>query len=235
MEKWMLTVSGLYANSLSNLMTILAWGATWFFSLTLLLSMVIECCLSITNLGKIGQILFYFTTQLSYVCKLSNFVYNRKRMLTLEEILKHHLFTHHDEQQNSFIKNAKNTLKMLSITFRTSVTAVIVFFFLFPFLDNDPENPLIVPGWFYVDIKKYTKSIVVFQIISLIISANINSTIDILTCELICLGSAQFEILKDRYLRMHEIKWPKKGSLDRDEVILHNLDKSTAHHYIILE
>lgn len=223
----MLAVSGLYANSLTNLTTKVAWGVTWFFSVTLLLSMLIECCLSITNLAKIGQILYYFTTQLSYVCKLSNFVYNRRRMLTLEGFLKHPLFTHHDEQQNSFIKDAKDTLKILSVTFRTSVMTVIVFFFLFPFLDNDPENPLVVPGWFYVDIKKYTKSIVVYQTISLIISANINSTIDILTCELICLGSAQFEILKDRYLRT--------GSLNRDEVILQNLDRSTAHHYIILE
>ncbi|KAJ3666144.1 hypothetical protein Zmor_001598 [Zophobas morio] len=82
--------------------------------------------------------------------------------------------------------------------FRVLCILTVAFYGMFPFIDEDPEHMLPLPGWFPFDIKTYQYELVAAQTIGIGIGAFINSTLDILPTILITLASAQFDILKER-------------------------------------
>lgn len=206
---------------------------TWFISCAQLVSQLLMMSLQADDLSKITSALYYCMTQTAYICKLVNFSFRRKILPLMENELNNPLFNTYGESQDIFLQDTIGSFKRIAAIFRILCILVVFFYGLFPAMDNNPENPLPLPGWYPFDIKKYRYEIYVFQVLSVAVSAYNNANIDILTSGLISAASVQFQILKDNLVRITD-DLQDLSTARMNTVVSERLQKSVVHHNDIL-
>ncbi|KYB28981.1 hypothetical protein TcasGA2_TC032272 [Tribolium castaneum] len=168
------------------------------YSWTEFLSMITVLFVERDNLTKLSETLLFCMTQAAFLFKLVNFLYHNKTMLRIESILKNPILNCLDQFEKNIIEKYMIRVKYLARLFRILCILTVSFYGLFPFIDEDPDHMLPLPGWFPFDVKTHQIELVIAQTCGIAIGAFLNSTLDILPTILITLGSAQFDILKIR-------------------------------------
>ncbi|KAJ3666143.1 hypothetical protein Zmor_001597 [Zophobas morio] len=159
--------------------------------------MIVQMVIDRKNLSKLTETLLFFMTHFTFLCKLTNFVYYKKKMFDIEDTLAGNIFYGHPLERLMLVKTRVSSCQLVAKIFRILCVLVVFFYTLVPYVDHKEEKTLPLPGWLPYDIKKYYYPTVVFQIMSVVVSAYNNSSIDILTCMLITVVSAEFDILKE--------------------------------------
>lgn len=160
---------------------------------------------------------------------------NKDIILNLEVILENPLTHVKDQSGRAMLEEAKKSLHIMAILYRGATFAVILFFGLFSVLDSESESPLIVPGWFYVDVNEYATQVVTYQLVSILVSANFNSTMDIFTYRLIKLGSVQFEILQNNLSDLLSLSSKDVSTKEEDYAVIKYLKTAIVRHDMLLE
>lgn len=193
--------------------------------------MVIEICLNLNNFSVISNTMYYSATQASYICKLVNITLNRQGLRNLEQILKSSTFTEHTVNENRFIKNVLAKTKIMAVAFRCGIIALCIFYFIYPHLEA--EDSLALPGWYPLNITKYRHGIVTTQVLSVALSAHNNSTLDLLNYTLIMLGTAQLEILRERFENVCDLKDADKHL--KPKLVLKRIKRCIKQHQKLIE
>ncbi|XP_044259103.1 odorant receptor Or1-like [Tribolium madens] len=168
------------------------------YSWTEFLSMITVLFIENDNLTKLSETLLFCMTQAAFLFKLGNFLYHNKTMIRIETILKNPILNHLNQFEKKIVAKYMIRVKYLARLFRILCILTVSFYGLFPFIDEDPDHMLPLPGWFPFDVKTHQIELVIAQTCGIAIGAFLNSTLDILPTILITLGSAQFDILKTR-------------------------------------
>lgn len=234
-DKRILELAGLIPNTKFTTRIIITCAITWFLAVGIFFPMIMELILNARSVEQVAQILYYFVTQLSYLCKMINFMINKDIILNLEVILENPLTHVKDQSGRAMLEEAKKSLHIMAILYRGATFAVILFFGLFSVLDSESESPLIVPGWFYVDVNEYATQVVTYQLVSILVSANFNSTMDIFTYRLIKLGSVQFEILQNNLSDLLSLSSKDVSTKEEDYAVIKYLKTAIVRHDMLLE
>ncbi|XP_023012171.2 putative odorant receptor 85d [Leptinotarsa decemlineata] len=154
----------------------------------------------LSNLVKLSEALLFNSTQIAFVCKLLNFNLQHRSMLKLEEFLRQPTLTKVTEEEDNIIRHYVRGVRRIGLIFRVLCVVVVIFYALFPLMDRNPDGSkkLPLPIWLPFDSNKYYHTIWFSEVLSIAVGAWINSNIDILSYTLMTLGTAQFEILKNR-------------------------------------
>lgn len=197
--------------------------------------MIMDIILNMRSLADLARIMFYFITQFSYICKMINYVLNKKVILIVEGILEDPMLILHDQKQHAIRNNTETSIRRAAAVYRISVLSAVICFGLFSFLDKESESPLLVPGWFYIDVNVYAVEVVTYQLISMFVSAHYNSTMDIFAYSLIKLGSSEFEILQDSITNALNLNLKTRSTTEEDDVAIDRLKLCVEQHNILLK
>lgn len=201
---------------------------SWFMSLLIYVPMVIEIFLNLNDFTVISNVLYYSMTQTSYLCKLVNFTVNCKKVQLLEQILNSPNFNRHSTGiENNCIKTVIKTSHIMAIAFRSGIVSLCILYLIYPHFESD-SDALALPGWYPLNTTKYRNWIITTQVLSVAVSAHNNSTLDLLNYTLIMLGTAQFEILIEKLVKIYEFG---KGT----DKIKKQICECIEHHQKIIE
>nr|CAM84002.1 olfactory receptor 4 [Tribolium castaneum] len=199
------------------------------YSWTEFLSMITVLFVERDNLTKLSETLLFCMTQAAFLFKLVNFLYHNKTMLRIESILKNPILNCLDQFEKNIIEKYMIRVKYLARLFRILCILTVSFYGLFPFIDEDPDHMLPLPGWFPFDVKTHQIELVIAQTCGIAIGAFLNSTLDILPTILITLGSAQFDILKIRLENITSVDTSKSWLVKKA------IKKCVIYHTILLK
>lgn len=191
-----------------------------------LFSMVVQMVIDRNELSKLSETLLFFMTHFTFLCKLTNFVYYKKKMFEIEDTLAMKIFYGFRFKHLDEMKIKIDSCKFIAKIFRILCILVVLFYTLVPYLDDKEDMSLPLPGWIPYNAKKYYYPTVVFQVMSVSVSAYNNSSIDVLTCMLITVASAEFNLLKEA---LKEINF-KPGGQNTKEFIETRLENCINHH-----
>lgn len=199
-------------------------GISW----TQFLLMIAFVFHQLSDLTKVSEVLLFSCTQFAFICKLSNFIWHKNNMLQLEQALRNRRFTHLTKEEQTILNSYVSEIRHLAKIYRVLCFGVVLFYGLFPFVDRDAEGnkKLPLPLWFPFNPFNYYNEIHFMTILSIAVGAWTNSNIDILNIMMIMLGTAQIEILKNRYEKV--IPFPFHGELDELSV-RHELKECVKH------
>lgn len=105
-----------------------------------------------TRLDKIVDSLYFSMTEITYISKLINYFYNRKKVVKIDEILNQKVFNRYKESQDPFIEDGVKLCNSIASIFRLSLVLCVGMYFFYPLLDKNILLPF--PGWFFFDKKK---------------------------------------------------------------------------------
>lgn len=193
--------------------------------------MVVQMAIDRHDLSKLTETLLFFMTHFTFLCKLSNFLYYKRKLFEIEDLLAESIFYGFPYERLELVKNKVDSCKLIAKIFRILCVLVVLFYTLVPYLDDKEDMTLPLPGWLPYDTKKYYYPTVVFQVMSVSISAYNNSSIDVLTCMLITVASAHFDILKEN---LKGIDY-KTGKTNSAEAIWTNFKHCVSHHKKIVQ
>lgn len=205
-DKKLLFFAGFYPRRSSKNNYLYLFGAfiNSFFSAAQIISMTVRMIIDRNDLSKLVDSLQHFITLSTYVCKLINFLYYRKKLIHIEDNLTKPIFYGFSYDQLDLMEEKINSCKKVGKIFRFLCVNAVTCYILTPFLDNDGSKNLPYPGWFPYNVTKYYYTTVTFQVLGVANTAYTNSSIDILTWMLISIASGQFEILKHN---LKNINW----------------------------
>lgn len=225
-------IGGIYPLDAPNAISYIAFIVTLFMSFGLFFAMGIQLFIE-KEMAKIINILYYLPQQTAYVFKLINFLYNGKTIHKIQIIFNSSLFNLHKEQQYHFLNDAIYKTKIIGNIFRMLCCGVVAFYGMQPLYSNDPM-PL--PAWYPFDINKYSVVIYFFEVLGVLVSATINSNIDLLNVRLISLGTAQLEILTDNLENVADTEEIHRMSeQEMNNVVEERVQIYAQHHQLILE
>jgi hypothetical protein len=202
----------------------------FLYSWTEFLSMVAVLFMERDNLAKLSETLLFCMTQAAFLCKLTNFLWHNKKMVDIETLLQHPILTDLTQFEIEIVESYMIEVKYLARLFRVLCILTVAFYGMFPFIDEDPDHMLPLPGWFPFDIKTYQYQVVIAQTCGIAMGAFINSTLDILPTVLITLGSAQFDILKYKLQNVTKVEGGCKMRL-----VKRALNKCILYHNVLLQ
>lgn len=113
----------------------------------------------------------------------------------MENMVESVLFKEFRSNNSSIYNGYISNVNLVAKGFRCSCVLVVLFYLLFPLLDEGDEYKLPYPGIFPWDIKNHYYLCVMIQVIMVGHSAYNNSSLDILTVKLITIGSASLDAL----------------------------------------
>lgn len=171
-----------------------------------------------SNLEKLSEMLLFCMTQFAFLNKLSNFIVQKNNLRKLEAMLQSYLLTNVMEKETRILQNHVSEGRLLAKIYRVLCFLVVLFYALFPFLDDrsGTSHRFPLPCWFPFDETHYYYQVFFLEILSIAIGAWINSNIDILTVMMCILATAEFQILGERLTAILE---PLPGSASDEEDI----------------
>nr|QNH68050.1 odorant receptor 26 [Apriona germarii] len=135
-------------------------------------------------------------------------------------MLQSRLFANVTERERTILENHIQEGRILAKIYRVLCFLVVLFYALFPFLDDrsGKTHRFPLPCWFPFDESKYYYQVFFAEILSIAVGAWVNSNIDILTVMLCILATAEFEILRNRLTTIIEPS-PKSTKIGEDEAV----------------
>lgn len=230
-EKKFLILTGFYPIIKKSVYYNVSTVINVFASFGQFFSMLIQIFLE-TDLSKIIDILYYLMTQTAYLVKLINFIIKRRNMFVIEEICKVNVFNLQQRHQYRFLKEAHDSTEIVAVIFRLLCCGVVLFYGVFPVIDNNYSIKPPLSGWYPMDKEKYRILIYFFQIVAVGLSAFSNSNIDLLNMKLISMGSAQLDILMDNLQNLVPTNINDQEEIDN--VVEKKLKIHVIHHNTIL-
>lgn len=203
-EKLYLTLGGFYPAKLHfcwQILYILSCTFNTTISWMQFLLTITFMFTQLSNLVKVSEVLLFSCTQFAFICKLMNFIWHKQELVKLEGFLLNIRFNYLTPEQEKILNSYVNEIKHLAKIYRILCFAVVLFYGLFPYLDMDENGnkKLPLPMWFPFNPYHYYNAIHVMSILSIAVGAWTNSNIDVLNIMMITLGTAQIEILKDKF------------------------------------
>lgn len=183
-------------------------------------------------MSKIVDILYYLMTQTAYLVKLVNFIIKRRNMFVIEEICEENVFNMQQKHQYRFLKEAHHSTEIVAVIFRLLCCGVVLFYGVYPVIDNNYSIKPPLSGWYPMDEENYRIFIYLFQVIAVGLSAFSNSNIDLLNTKLISMGSAQLDILMDNLKNLVPSHINDQEQLDN--LVENRLKIHVIHHNTIL-
>lgn len=231
-EKTILTISGFYprrSTATSKSFDYYSYYSRLLFSLLVSYGhtflMIAEIALNIDDLSKLSECLLYFITQVTSICKLMNFLVNQTTLLDIEDMLAEpQFYGFTDRQFHQYVAKEMAIVDFVTKQFRVSCVLVVLGYSAIFQLNYYDVIELNVPGWDLL--KKFYLPVSILQILSIVISASNNSSMDITTWKLISIATAQLHILKDN---LENIRYLEK-SVSKQCFI-----KCIQHHKSIIE
>lgn len=233
-EKQLLIYAGYYPLKIKSFYYYFRFALTCIINGGQFLSLALEIVLRF-NMNTILDVLYIFLTQASLISKLINFIINRKNVFVVEDIISTNEFRLvSTNTQKAFYSTLKSS-KFVATWYRVTCICSLLFYAIFPILDSNSDLKTPLRSWYPFNEEKYRICIYVSQIISLIHSAYNNSAIDLLAVRLIKLGSAQFDVLKDKLVHFYdEDEDVFKNEEEKDDVLGRRLKQYVEHHLLIL-
>ncbi|KAG5891117.1 hypothetical protein JTB14_022230 [Gonioctena quinquepunctata] len=233
-DKFQLTLGGVYPVKKIKLKSLYIFSAIFnhAISLTQLLLMLIFSLTQLSDLVKLSEALYFSSTQIAFISKLLNFNLRRKSMLELEDFLRLPSLTQVTDEEESIIREQIKGVRRIGVIFRVSCVGVVLFYGLFPLLDetSDGSKKLPLQLWFPFDSRKYYYELWFLEVLSVAIGAWINSNIDVLSYTLTTLATAQFGILKSRLRNVVKTtNYPED-----DDIVFEELRGCVIHHNDII-
>ncbi|KAJ8913713.1 hypothetical protein NQ315_007430 [Exocentrus adspersus] len=203
-EKLYLTLAGFYPiqpgayTPLYLLSALIHLAVSWLQ----FLSLVTYSCLQFDDPTKLSEILLFCMTQFAFLNKLTNLIASKRKLLQLEVRLTNPVFTTVTDVEKSILQKHVSNGKLLAKLYRALCFLVVLFYALFPFLDDrsETEYKYPLPCWFPFDEDKYYYQVFFVEIWSIAVSAFVNSSMDVLTIMMMIVATAEFKIL-NRKLR----------------------------------
>ncbi|KAJ3653682.1 hypothetical protein Zmor_012920 [Zophobas morio] len=158
------------------------------------------------DLSKLTDTLLFFMTHFTFLGKLTNFGYYRQNLLAIEDDLCARIFYSFSEKQLGILISKIGSCNTIAKIFRMSCVLCIIFYSVLPLLGDEKNLPL--PGWLPYDTDAFYLETIIFQILSVCVSAYNNSSIDILTWKLIAVASGEMEILKEN---LRDLEYKSNG------------------------
>lgn len=146
-----------------------------------------------TKIDKIIGAFYFFMTELTFFCKLLNYLYNRQKIAKIDQLYSKRIFNCYSQKQHPFIAEAVFSANLLSKVYRILIILCLILYTSIPFIDN--RLPL--DARFPFSIEKYKYFLIVYQILGIAISSLINSSMDNMTIGFISVATAHFSIIKD--------------------------------------
>lgn len=227
-------ISGYYPTKNPSILYISGAIVNWFFSLSLILSMLIHMYLNIEDGEKVLQTLYFLLTEFTYVCKVINLISHKKLILEIEKILIS--FDEYNQNAKPRIEALIKHCSKLSFRYLSAVYICGGAYGVGGIFFKNPENQMPIPGWFPVNVNKYADWLAAYQTIA-ILSTGLNNTIlDILAWCMINAGSTQLLILMDSLQNIHNVSNSNGRILEnKQKIILGNLKKCVDHNNKILQ
>ncbi|CAH1374577.1 unnamed protein product, partial [Tenebrio molitor] len=201
------------------------------FAYTQLLSMIIQLIIDKNDVSKLSETLLFFMTHVTFLYKLTNFIYHRNNLLDIEDSLTLPIFYGFPFDRLGQLKSEIESCKTIGKIFRITCVVALALYGLVPYLDKGKSMTLPLPGWIPYNVRKCYYPTYMFQMISVCITAYVNSTIDILTWMLITVASAEFEILKGN---LEKIDYRSNGVKEHSKIIENNFNKCVKHHKAVV-
>lgn len=226
----MLSATGIWPNETRGTFYALKTGVTWFFAISLLVTMTMETLNDLNDFTKLSEIIYINVTIAGYVVKIAVFAYKKKIFLNMIQFLKDPIFLSYPEELRSYMVNAVKFSNLLATTYRYAVSCCVISFLVYPFFDNKP-----IPFPFPYDLGKYNYIIFFHQVVGAGFSGWNNSSLDVLCTSLIGIASAQFDILAGKITLSKVGENEERFELKNDSEVRKNLRQCVTHHLAILK
>lgn len=195
-EKKLLTYSGIYPLKQTPFYYNYSRFINLLFSFVMFASLLLQMLFE-DDVSKIIDSFYFASTEISYICKLVNFLFKRNYMVAIENILNSKSFNSHVKKQYVFLIGAIEETGKLGFAFRVACGLTSMAIALFPIIDNPKFLKPPFPGWYFVNPVRFHTSLYCFQIVAVCLSCINNTSIDILNIRLIRMGTAQLDVLID--------------------------------------
>ncbi|KAJ3664965.1 hypothetical protein Zmor_000493 [Zophobas morio] len=159
--------------------------------------MFIQMMIDIQDLSKVSETLFFFLTHSTYMCKMVNFLFNKRRLIEIEDQLSQPVFYEFPMERLKILIRKVEATKSVALTFRIMCSLAVVLSCLMPYVDPNKRHSLPLSGWLPYNTTKYYYPTVAFQVTAVCYTAANNVNFDSLTWILITIASAEFDILKE--------------------------------------
>ncbi|XP_023311848.1 uncharacterized protein LOC111691291 [Anoplophora glabripennis] len=221
-EKYHLTLGGFYLGTHIKYKHVYVLSCIFnlFISWSQFLSMATFSYFNSSNLEKLSEILLFCMTQFAFLNKLTNFVAQKTNLMQLEVMLLSYLLTNVTQKEIDVLENHIKEGRLLVKIYRALCFLVVLFYALFPFLDDrsGESHKFPLPCWFPFDETKYYYQVFFLEILSIAVGTWINSNIDLLTVMMCVLATAEFEVLRNRLATILQ-PLSTSASVDGDAVV----------------
>ncbi|XP_023312636.1 uncharacterized protein LOC108916239, partial [Anoplophora glabripennis] len=135
-------------------------------------------------------------------------------------MLQSYLLTNVTQKEIDVLENHMKEGRLLAKVYRALYFLVVLFYALFPFLDNrsGESHKFPLTCWFPFDETKYYYQVFFLEILSIAVGAWINFNIDLLTVMMCVLATAEFEVLRNRLATILQ-PLSTSASVDGDAVV----------------
>lgn len=205
-EKTLLTITNIYPRRRRNIFTQIAGIFVFLLEYAQLFLMTMFVFTHLDNVTKATEALLYLFTQIAFLSKLTNFVFQHKHIRNMDKIVNDSLITDTNEEELKTITSFEINARFLANSFRITCLIAVIFYGVFPFYDATSEEQYPLDMWLPFNTRPYYTVIFISQMTSIGLGAWLNSTFDILCVKHISIITAQFEILKLKLVQITEAR-----------------------------
>ncbi|XP_076273812.1 odorant receptor Or1-like [Rhynchophorus ferrugineus] len=199
-DRTVLTLIGVFPRASYNKFFYATRFAVLFLSMfCYALSMLAYVVIEFTQHLKIIETLLLMISVINSLVKVTNLLCNNKKIAMIENIFENQLLYQMNADQRKEIENVINMTQYVMKYYRCAVFVAWVAYNSFPILDSTDARRLVIPAYFPWSMANLIIYIAtyVYQSVMLLISASLNTTVDVLFamfCTVIC---QELKILKD--------------------------------------
>lgn len=226
----MLNTTGIWPQKNPSWIYRLKTIVSWIFAWALFIIMTIETIHDLNDFTKLSEIIYINATCVTYITKLIIFTLKRNKFLQLVKFLKSPIFGTYPSELNHYMEDSIKFSNMLAKIYQYAVGCCVSLYAIYPIID---KTSLPIP--FPYDLGKYTYYVFIFEVAGVGVGAWNNSSIDVLSCSLIGIASAHFEILAEKIKRC--TKNANEDYIDPQiqMEILRRVNQCVDHHLAILK
>lgn len=171
----------------------------------------------------------------AYLTKYLNFVYNKKYVVELENLLSNSLFYDHPESLKHHLTTAIRRANILGKCYMMMVFTYVTIYWTSPIISS--QN---LPTPISIDFGNYLPMIYLIQVIGLAHGAFVNGGIDLIYISMVFLGCSQLDILNEKILNLRnfEEEITDESTTDADEIdrkLIKKLANIVEHHNLIIK